>query len=70
MLFAEEAGTPCPFIMTGVERPLEIVLSTSIIVLLMLQDKQTHQSSSLLNVNRTNKNCNSLGYGLIYIYTG
>lgn len=41
MLFAEEAGPPCPFIITGVERPLEIVLSTSIIVLLMLQEESS-----------------------------
>lgn len=46
MLLAEEAATPCPFIMTGVERPLEIVLSTSMIVLLMLQEEKNTKNKT------------------------
>lgn len=40
MCLLEAAVLPCPFIMAGVERPLEIVLSMSIRVLLMLQEKK------------------------------
>lgn len=36
MCLLEAVALPCPFIIAGVERPLEIVLSMSIRVLLML----------------------------------
>ena len=36
----EDVALPWPFIMAGVERPLDTVLSMSIIVLLMLRNEE------------------------------
>lgn len=42
VLAADEPALLCPFIMAGVERPLETVLSISIRVLLMLRGEWRH----------------------------
>lgn len=44
VLAADEPALLCPFIMAGVERPLETVLSISIRVLLMLR-VETHKAA-------------------------
>lgn len=58
VLAADEPTLLCPFIMAGVERPLETVLSISIRVLLMLRGgAETHKAAftSMLGTELRNR---------------
>lgn len=52
VLFPEDLALPCPFIIAGVERPLEAVLSISIRVLLILLDSRAGRGACVTDTTK------------------